>query len=271
MLRKARVAGQFYPGDPAELKESLRDFMGREKGPEKEKDTPVALIAPHAGYIYSGGVAGAVYAAIKVPDNVLLIGPNHTGLGERAAVMDEGQWETPLGITDINEELAEKVVASCALFSTDPTAHLGEHSLEVQLPFIQELNPGARIVPLTVMPASIKSCEEMGEAIADVLKDYPEKVLIAVSSDMNHYEPDKITREKDKLALDKVLKLDAEGLLNITGENDITMCGVVPTAIAITAAKRLGAKEAELVKYATSGETSGDYNHVVGYAGIVIK
>ncbi|HLC17545.1 MAG TPA: AmmeMemoRadiSam system protein B [Thermodesulfobacteriota bacterium] len=266
MLRRACVAGQFYPGGAKELQEEVRGFIKEEA---REKAT--ALIAPHAGYIYSGSVAGAVYSAVDIPDDVVLLGPNHTGLGARASVMTEGEWEIPTGTVGINTELAGMIAGSTRLFSPDTSAHLNEHSLEVQLPFIHCLNRGARFVPITVMQADLDECIEMGNALAGVIKDYGREVLIAVSSDMNHYESDKRTREKDKLAIDQVLSLDARGLLEVTARKDITMCGVFPAAIAITAARALGASRARLIKYATSGETSGDYDHVVGYAGIVIS
>lgn len=206
-----------------------------------------------------------------MPDSVILIGPNHTGMGRRASVMAKGEWEMPLGKLKIDEQLAKKLLGSSFLFTDDTEAHLMEHSLEVQTPFIYTLNGKTKIVPVTVMEADYGECVEMGHAIAETIKAYGKKVLIIVSSDMNHYESDGITREKDKLAIEKVLRLDPHGLLQITALEDITMCGVTPAVIALEAAKRLGATGGTLVKYATSGEASGDFNQVVGYAGIVIR
>jgi AmmeMemoRadiSam system protein B len=268
MLRNAQVAHQFYPGDPDVLERTVEKFLS---AGAKTKVDALAVIAPHAGYIYSGQVAGNVFAEVNVHSNVVLIGPNHTGLGERASVMTSGKWQIPTGTVDINEGLARSLLDSCGLFLDDYTAHMGEHSLEVELPFIHYLNRNARIVPITVMPASFNQCSEMGKAIADVILACDEKVLMVVSSDMNHYESDDVTRKKDNLAIDRALELDADGLLQVTSKNDITMCGVVPSAIAIVAARQLGAKGARLVSYATSGDASGDYGHVVGYAGIVIE
>ncbi len=268
MLRHAQVAYQFYPGDPEVLEGELRGFLSA-RG-EKTVDA-VAIIAPHAGYIYSGKVAGCVFSGVTIPDNVILIGPNHTGLGTKASIMASGKWEIPTGTVAINEELSGRLLEACELFSDDYTAHMGEHSLEVELPFIHHLNPKARIVPITVMSAGFEESSEMGNALAGVVRGYNEKILIVVSSDMNHYESDDVTRTKDRLAIDKALELDAEGLLSVTTKKGITMCGVVPATIAIVAAKALGATGARLAGYATSGETSGDYGHVVGYAGIVIK
>jgi AmmeMemoRadiSam system protein B len=266
MLRSACVAGQFYPAGAVELEAAVRGFLTG--GPAKKA---VAAVAPHAGYVYSGPVAGAVFSSIEIPDDIILIGPNHTGLGQKVSIMTTGTWEMPFGRMEINEGLAASLLKSSALFSEDGTAHINEHSLEVELPFIHYLNPDASFVPITVMQAGYGECVEAGAAIAKAVSAYGEEVLIVVSSDMNHYESDSTTRKKDNLAIEKVLSLDAKGLLETTSQHGISMCGVIPAAIAIEAAKRLGAKEGRLVKYATSGDTSGDLDHVVGYAGIVIQ
>lgn len=270
MLRKPAVAGQFYPGSALQLEKAVKDCLI-----DSPKEKAVAAISPHAGYIYSGHVAGALYSAIEIPDNIILIGPNHTGLGEMVSIMTDGEWETPLGSMKVNKTLAHMLLESADIFSDDTAAHEREHSLEVQLPFIYTLNKMASFVPITVMRASVNECAAMGLAIARVIASYRtsygKQTLIIVSSDMNHYESDKTTRKKDELAISKALALDASGLLQVTAQKGITMCGVIPAAIAIVAAKELGAKKARLVKYATSGETSGDYGHVVGYAGIVIS
>lgn len=266
MVRRPAVAGQFYPSDPKELKEMVAGFI---KDVPKEKSP--GIITPHAGYVYSGHVAGAVFSSVEVPNSVILIGPNHTGLGETASVMDRGSWETPLGSVMINEDLSRLVMESSPAFSPDAAAHLREHSLEVQLPFLLCLNSRVTFVPITVMHMGVKECEEAGTALAKAVSSYPGDVLIVVSSDMNHYESDKRTRDKDKLAIEKAVALDARGLLEVTASKNITMCGVIPAAIAITALKALGVTSGRVVKYATSGETSGDWAHVVGYAGIVFK
>lgn len=267
MLRKACVSGQFYPGSPEVLKKTVEGFLTSAK-----KEKAICVISPHAGYIYSGKVAGSVLASVTIPSTVVLIGPNHTGLGENASIMTQGEWETPLGRVRINEELSNLIANSPShRFSVDTLAHLGEHSLEVQLPFLCLQNPAVTIVPITVMPARFSECEEMGKDIANAISSYKNEVLMVVSSDMNHYESESVTKEKDQLAIDKVLSLDARGLIEVTQERGITMCGVVPATIAIVAARILGAKEAKLVSYSTSGESSGDFSHVVGYAGIVIK
>ncbi|MBI5885032.1 MAG: AmmeMemoRadiSam system protein B [Deltaproteobacteria bacterium] len=267
MVRKPCVAGRFYPQEESVLREDVSKFLGTGAAVERAK----AVMVPHAGYVYSGGVAGAVFSSVSIPDDVVLIGPNHTGLGENAAVMSSGIWRIPLGEMRVDEELAGMLIDSSALFTADNAAHLMEHSLEVQLPFLYQLNSGASIVPVTVMRADIADCEEMGLALAGVISECGREVLIVISSDMTHYEPDKSARAKDKLAIARICALDAPGLLDITEKKDITMCGVIPAVIAIFAARRLGAKQARLVRYATSGEASGDYSQVVGYAGVVIN
>ena len=185
--------------------------------------------------------------------------------------MTTGSWELPTGPVEINPELADRVLGSTPLFKDDIAAHMMEHAIEVQLPFLQMMNADVRIVPITVMRADYPAAKELGRSIAGAIREHGSEVLIAVSSDMNHFESDALTRDKDRLAIDRVLALDAKGLLNVTAEHEISMCGVLPTAIAIEAAHALGATKAELVKYATSAEISGDYSHVVGYAGFIIE
>ncbi|MBI5327469.1 MAG: AmmeMemoRadiSam system protein B [Deltaproteobacteria bacterium] len=276
MIRKPAVAYQFYPGEPAALKKTV-ELMVKETA---IKEDALAIIAPHAGYIYSGNVAGSVYSRVKIPDNIILLGPNHTGLGERAAIMPHGEWEMPFGRININQELAHLLLEESHLFSDDSTAHIREHSLEVQLPFIHHFNPNASIVPVTIMYMDYEGCEDLGKAVANVIRKYTcprmslsgkDHVLIAVSSDMNHYESDAVTKKKDKKAIDKILALNPKALIETVSQENISMCGIIPATIALVATKELGAKKAELIDYATSGDTSGDYAHVVGYAGILIK
>lgn len=276
MIRRPAVANQFYPGDPQTLEKTVRGMVDD----NAVKEEAVAIIAPHAGYIYSGRVAGSVYSRVKIQYNIILLGPNHTGLGERVAVMAGGEWEMPFGKVAINQELAHLLIEESHIFSDDSTAHVREHSLEVQLPFIHHFNPKASIVPITIMHMTYDMCEELGKAIANAIRKYTcsrmslpgkDKVLIVVSSDMNHYESDTVTKKKDKKAIDKILALNPKGLMETVSDEDISMCGIIPAAIAIVAAKELGAKTAKLINYATSGDTSGDYAHVVGYAGILIK
>jgi hypothetical protein len=268
MIREPFVAGQFYPGNPDVLRETVDKLLDKATG---EKVRAVSIVSPHAGYIYSGTVAGLTFAQIEVPNRVILIGPNHTGLGERFSVMTQGTWRTPLGDLCIDTLLAEAILEGSELFKADSRAHTQEHCLEVQLPFIYRLNPSTKIVPITIMGAGFEDCKELATAIATAIKNCNEEVLIVASSDMNHFESEKTTQRKDKLAIKEILELDAKGLLEITDKESISMCGAVPAAITIMASKELGARTAKLAGHSTSFETSGDYNYVVGYAGIIIR
>ena len=267
MIRKPCVAGSFYPLNSQPLKKSVAGFL--DQGAAKEKAR--AIIAPHAGYVYSGHVAGAVYSSIVMPDTVVLIGPNHTGCGPDVSIMTQGTWEVPLASANVNADLASLITEETDLLSEDFSAHALEHSLEVQLPFILTLNKSATIVPITVMRARPKDCQTIGEAIASAIKRFKSDVLIVASSDMNHYESDRTTRSKDALAIERVTSLDPEGLIKVTTMEGISMCGVLPAAITLSAAIALGATNARLVRYATSGDVSGDYSRVVGYAGFIIS
>ena len=267
MNRKPIVAGQFYPGSKSSLEAEVKSFLDAAAKPRKA----IAAIAPHAGYIYSGKVAGEVFANVIVPKHCIVLSPNHTGIGNSAAVWARGSWSIPTGEIPVDEKLAAKLLNSCSELSDDTKAHMGEHSLEVELPFLFARQPAVSIVPITVSHITAVACKKMGDAIASVIKSENEEILIVASTDMNHYEEQKRTVSKDQMAIDKVLALDADGLLSTCGENRISMCGVVPTAIAINACKALGAKKATLIRHATSGDVSGDYDAVVGYAGFVIE
>lgn len=267
MERKPAVAGQFYPGSESALKEEVDRFLNVKASPKKA----LAAIAPHAGYVYSGGVAGAVFANVIVPRRCIVLSPNHTGMGARAAVWTRGSWWLPTGSVPVDETLAHELLRHSPELSDDTSAHIAEHSLEVELPFLLARNPKVSIVPVTLSHLGKDSCAKIGGAIAGTIRDSRDEILIVVSTDMNHYEDQTHTLSKDKLAIDRVLALDADGLLSTCGEHHISMCGVVPTAVALHACKELGAKKATLVKHATSGDVSGDYNAVVGYAGFIIE
>ena len=266
MVRSPAVAGQFYPANPSILEKEVSSYTK-----EVKRENALGVISPHAGYIYSGKVAGSVYSRINIPKDVIIIGPNHTGLGEPEAVMCSGTWHMPNGNIEINSDLAGAIVENSKYLKDDHLAHLNEHSLEVQIPFLQRFRKDIRIVPIAMMSMDYAICQDIGHAVARAVKSFKEPVLIVASSDMTHYESDKSAREKDKKAIDRVLDLDPEGLLKTVRENRITMCGVIPATIMLIACKELGAKKAELVDYATSGETSGDYEQVVGYAGMIVK
>jgi len=267
MKRMPAVSGQFYHGNALRLKSQVAQYII--KGAPKEN--AIGIISPHAGLIYSGEVAGAVYSSIEFPETFILIGPNHTGHGANVSVMSSGSWEIPICSFSINEALGKSIINKIPYAEEDSKAHRFEHSLEVQLPFIAYFSETVRILPISVMKASLKECQEIGKGIASAIKDSGINVVIAASSDMSHYVPDGLARKLDSLALSNVLNLNPEGLYNTVRKESISMCGYIPATIMLFAAKELGAKEAKLVKYATSGETSGDYDHVVGYAGVIVK
>jgi len=267
MIRKPAVAGQFYESSPVRLTRQVNDFLEA----DAEKESAIGIVSPHAGLMYSGGVAGAVYSRIKMPRTFILIGPNHTGLGSPVSLMSSGVWHMPTGEIKIDDNLAGKLKEGSDIISEDSFAHRMEHSLEVQLPFVLHFSSDVSIVPLTMMSVPLDVCRVVGEALADAVIDSEYPVTIIASSDMSHYVSDSEARKKDSKAIDRVLALDPAGLYKTVSDENISMCGVVPVTTMLFAAKKLGASEAVLVKYMTSGEVSGDYDYVVGYAGIIVK
>jgi MEMO1 family protein len=266
--RPPAVAGRFYPADPAELSRQIAAFaLPCEEPPRRA----IACVVPHAGYRYSGHVAGAVYARLKLPRRFLLLGPRHFPRGKAQAILSEGAWQTPLGCAEIDSDLANELVRADPDLCEDEVAHQTEHALEVQLPFLQSLSSDFRFVPIALGAREYVHFESLGRAMAEVLHKHSDPVLMIASSDMNHYESDEITRHKDSLALDRVLDLDARGLFDIVRREGITMCGFGPVVSVLTAARLLGASRATLVRYATSGDINGDRDEVVGYAGVIVE
>jgi len=266
MLRPAAVAGRFYPGDPVELRSAVKEYSSHGAG----ERAAIACVVPHAGYMYSGGVAGSVYGALKIPRKILLLGPRHFPRGEALAILSEGVWNTPLGNAKIDAALAGEIKRAFPPLREDEVAHSTEHSLEVQLPFLQVLSSDFEFVPIVLGTDRLETLETLGNAVAKVIAAQSEPVLIVASSDMNHYENDAITRVKDRLAIDKILALDARGLHEVVRAKEISMCGYAPAVAMLTAAGKLGAHRAELAAYATSGDVSGDRDWVVGYAGVIV-
>ncbi len=247
MKRKAYVAGTFYPGRADELRAMIQTLVD----PQAARTKAVAVVAPHAGYIYSGPVAGAVFSSV--------------------AIDREGSWQTPLGEALIATELADLILDRSSLVENDPGAHRLEHSLEVQVPFLQYLRPTVSLVPLCVSyDASYLELDEVGRAVAGAVRAFGRDVLLVASTDMSHYVRQATAERLDRLAIDRILKLDPQGLFETVTAENISMCGVRPTAAALVAARALGATRVELVRYATSGERTGDYAEVVGYAGLRI-
>jgi len=266
-MRNPVVAGQFYPGSPGELSSMIEKMVDEEAG----KEEVIGLISPHAGYVYSGMVAGATISRIKFKDTFIIIGPNHTGYGKPFSIMTAGIWKTPLGDIEIDSALAERILALSRYLEEDFEAHRAEHSIEVQLPFLQYFRPEIKLVPIIITHASGDVYREIGRAIAEATKEMNRETVIIASSDMTHYESAKAAREKDTRAIEAILDLDEDELLKRVREMDISMCGYAPAASLISAARELGATEAELVRYQNSGDVSGDYSAVVGYAGIIIR
>ena len=266
-IRQPAVAGRFYPHDPELLLSEVQSYLSAAKEPA----AAIGCVVPHAGFMYSGHVAGAVFSRLKVPGRVILMCPNHTGRGRPLSIMSEGSWETPLGSVPIDSELADSLKQRCSFLSEDMEAHRGEHAAEVELPFLLALRRRFTFVPIALGTGQYEVLHGLGEAIADVIAAQSEPVLIVASSDMNHYENDAVTRVKDHKAIDRILQLDPEGLFKVVMNEEISMCGFGPAVAMLTAAGRLGAARAELVKYATSGDVSGDRDMVVGYAGILVQ
>ncbi len=271
-IRTPAVAGRFYPADARELQAEIETFTraSAEVAAQETKIRALGCVVPHAGYVYSGGVAGAVFRSLELPARYIILCPNHTGRGEPLAIMSQGAWHTPLGDAPVDEELACALKARFPLLMEDEAAHRFEHALEVQLPFLQVLRPDFRFVPIVVGTGQFEVLSALGTTIAAAIRESDDSVLVVASSDMNHYESDSVTRVKDRRAIDQILALNPRGLFEVVREGNISMCGYGPTVAMLTAALKLGATRAELICYATSGDVSGERDMVVGYAGIAI-
>ncbi len=277
MDREPAVAGTFYPASAARLAQDVASLLATSVlpdpnvGPAAPAPAParaLGVLAPHAGYVYSGAVAGATYARVLVPERALVLCPNHTGLGARVALWPGGAWRTPVGRVAIDAALTE-ALAGCPQVEADRAAHLQEHAIEVQLPFLHARNPAVRIAALCLGPLGAEEAVELGRAVARVLARLP--ALLVASSDMSHYVPAAVARRLDRRALDRVVALDPAGLHELVRRERISMCGVVPATVMLAAALALGATSAELIGYATSGDVTGDDERVVGYAGAVVR
>jgi MEMO1 family protein len=266
-VRQPAVAGRFYPRDSWALLAEVQSYLSTQQNPI----AALGCVVPHAGYMYSGHVAGAVFTRLDLPSRCILMCPNHTGMGHPLAIMSNGAWQTPLGQVTIDTELANALRHQFKALQDDSEAHRAEHAAEVELPFLQTLKPSLTFVPIALGTGRYEILEALGTAIAEVISKRREGILVLASSDMNHYENDQITRIKDHKAIDQILALNPRGLYDVVLQEDISMCGFGPTVAMLTAALNLGATKAELVKYATSGDVSSDRNRVVGYAGIIVN
>jgi AmmeMemoRadiSam system protein B len=283
MIRQPAVAGMFYDLDEKKLKENIKKCFLHKLGPGKLPEeignlppTIVGLVAPHAGYVYSGATATHSYFALsqeRKPDVFIILGPNHTPRGSGISLMDSGTWKTPLGDVPIDSVTADAILNADTngIIDVDVGGHLMEHSIEVQLPFLQFLYKDFQFVPISMMLQDIRTAKEVGQAIAQAIKKSGINVVIIASTDFSHYEPHETAQKKDRKAIEAILELNEEMLYNTVSSLNISMCGYGPVIATITASKLLGAKEAKLLAYTTSGEASGDYRRVVGYAAIKIS
>jgi len=268
MIREPVAAGKFYPGNRTALEKQINSFYK-----PVNKRSVISCIMPHAGYVYSGKVATLTAASVEIKKNLILLGPNHTGMGSQFSIMSEGSWKTPLGEIKINSEIANSLKKKSGKIKEDADAHMHEHSLEVELPILQLLSQDEfSFVPLTLMQGTKTAYEEIAGAIADSITELKisKETLIVASSDMTHYESHESAKEKDQMVIDAIENLDTDLLLERVEKFQISMCGYVPVVIAIIASKKLGANKGELILYQTSAEASGDYDAVVGYAGMII-
>lgn len=265
--RAPAVAGRFYEGSPERLQSQLNELL-----PEcREKIPAIGILSPHAGYVFSGAVAGAVFGQVELPRLFIVLCPNHTGLGAPLALMDSGTWKTPLGEVPVNTALASHLAELCPALEVDESAHRLEHSLEVQLPFIQFLRPEAEMVPVCLGTQRLDLLLELAGALAEAIRQTGEPVLLVASSDMTHYEPAATAREKDRLAISAMEKLDAHRLHAAVRQHHITMCGMAAAVAVVEASRQSGAERGRLISYQTSGDTTGDMASVVGYAGMIFS
>lgn len=280
MIRKPAVAGYFYESDKDSLKERIkwcyRTDLGPGRTPDKtgDKRSIKGLIAPHAGYVYSGPVAAHSYLELAedgLPETVVILCPNHTGMGSGLSIMTEGSWLTPLGEVEIDTKFAEQLAQDYPLLDDDPSAHIKEHSCEVQLPFIQEISPDFKLVPICMMMQDLLTSQELGQAIAETTLKLDKDIVVIASTDFTHYQPHQVAEAQDRKVLDYIKSLDEEGMVRAISQNNVTMCGYGPVTATMVASKKMGATEAQILKYATSGDTSGDYSSVVGYASAVFR
>ncbi|MBG0790924.1 MAG: AmmeMemoRadiSam system protein B [Desulfovibrionaceae bacterium] len=269
MDRQPVVVGRFYDGVPDNLNAVVDGFLAAGRG-RRAEPTLLAMV-PHAGYVFSGAVCGQTLAEAHLAQTVLLLGPNHTGRGEPFALWPEGTWHIPGGGVPVDTELTGELLAADSHISPDVEAHLGEHSLEVILPFLHRLDPAVAIAPMAVSMPYLDVLRQVGTNIGQALKALGRPVSIVVSSDMSHYISHDSAKRRDAMALDAAVALDPAGLFETVRSNNISMCGVMPMTVGLYAALELGATKGELVTYATSGEVSGDYDQVVGYAGVLVS
>lgn len=264
MERDPAVAGRFYGADGAALGREVAGYLAAGVA----RTPALGLVAPHAGYVYSGAIAGAAYGRVEIPGKVIVLCPNHTGAGAEVALWPGGAWRTPLGRVPVDEALTAAIAAS-PLVALDVEAHRSEHALEVQLPFLQVARPDVSIAALCLGHLRFRDCEALGRVLAAAAAE--EGALLVASSDMSHYVPAAVARALDARALERILALDAEGLYDVVHRERITMCGIIPVTAMLVAARLRGATRAELVRRGHSGDVTGDDRAVVGYASVIVS
>ena len=267
MIRQADFAGSFYPSARGDLEAQIEKCVDA----DAERESAIGVISPHAGYVYSGLVAGALWSRVELPDTVVILAPNHHGAGRRLALWPEGEWATPLGNAAIDQDLTDAIAEACPLVDRDPVAHRGEHSAEVQVPFLQYFKPDVQLASIVIAERQLAPLKELGAALAGVIERSAKRVLVLASSDMSHFETQATANQLDRMALEQVEAMDEDGLWRVVHERRISMCGVSPTIAMLACAKKLGAAEAEIVKYQTSGDVTGDMSRVVGYAAVIVR
>jgi len=276
-VRRPAVAGAFYPAQPKRLRDQIESCFTHEKGPgrlprgESRPRDILSVVCPHAGYMYSGPAAAHSYLALaeqEKPDSVVVLGPNHTGWGTPVSIMGEGIWETPLGMVKLDSELAKAIIDAAGVIDYDETAFLREHSVEVQVPFLQYIYGEFKLVPICMGYQDLETSREVGEAIHRAAEG--RNILVVASTDLTHQEPQASANKKDKMIIDAILAMDEERLQRVVHENRLTTCGYGPVSAALVASRLDGAKKAELLTYYTSGDIIGDHDGVVGYAALKV-
>jgi AmmeMemoRadiSam system protein B len=265
MIRRPAVAGSFYPGSKTALEKELAEYIEISENKKKV----LGLISPHAGYIYSGNCAGKGFGLVEIPGTVIILGVNHRSMGHPFAVDGNDYWNTPLGDVALDEKLRAKIVENSKIFAVDSNAGRDEHSLEVQVPFIQYLSPGTKILPITVSSWDLRDLTLAGKKLGEIVKENRDLLLLA-STDMSHFLDAGTAKIQDNKAIEKIKVLDPKGLFETVVEEDISMCGMAPTVIMLNAALEAGAKSVETLCYTNSGEVSGDYNRVVAYYSAIV-
>ncbi len=280
MIRKPAVAGMFYESDEDSLKKRIKWCYQHKLGPGRlpgkmgNTRSIKGLIAPHAGYVYSGPVAACSYLELAedgMPETVVILCPNHTGIGSGLSTMTEGSWQTPLGEVEIDHQFANELLNYYPLLDDDPSAHMQEHSCEVQLPFLQEISQDFQMVPVCMMMQDLETSRELGEAISHTARKLKRDLVVIASTDFTHYQPHDVAKAHDKEVLEAIAAMDELEMMEKIQKYNVTMCGYGPVAATIEASRGMGAHEARILQYATSGDTGGDYTSVVGYGSAVFK